>query len=78
MAAAGSSTVLGANEQVSLGVIGLSRGRSLCEAFAAQDDARLAYVCDADRHRLESVKERFHVERAVVDLRKVLAEDPVG
>jgi predicted dehydrogenase len=77
LAVAGSSTVLGANERVNLGVIGLSRGRSLCEAFAAQDDARLAYVCDTDRHRLESVQERFHVDRAVGDLRKILDDDSV-
>ena len=47
--AGASSSALGANDRINLGVIGLSRGQSLCGAFAAQDDARLAYVCDTDR-----------------------------
>ena len=75
--AGSSSTARGANERVNLGVIGLSRGRSLCEAFAAQDDARLAYVCDTDRNRLQSVKERYNVEKAVTDLREILDDKSV-
>ena len=39
--ATASSKALGANERVNLGVVGLSRGRSHCEAFGVQDDARL-------------------------------------
>ena len=73
--ATASSKAFGANERIHLGVIGLSRGRSLCEAFAAQDDARLAYVCDTDRDRLEAVKARLGADKAVVDLRKIL-DDP--
>jgi len=75
--AGSSSTALGANERVNLGVIGLSRGRSLCEAFLAQDDARLAYVCDTDRERLESVRKRYNVQKAVGDLREILDDKSV-
>ena len=70
--AGASSRALGANERINLGVIGLSRGQSLCGAFAAQDDARLAYVCDTDRQRLEKVQKRFNADKAVVDLREIL------
>ncbi len=71
------SKAIGANDRVTLGVIGLSRGRSLCEAFAAQEDARLAYVCDTDRDRLQSTQQRFKVDNAVVDLRKILDDKSV-
>jgi predicted dehydrogenase len=75
LATAVPASALGANERVHLGVIGLSRGRSLCEAFAKQADARLAYVCDTDRQRLESVSSRFGADKAVGDLREIL-DDP--
>ena len=75
--AAASSRAYGANERVNLGVIGLSRGRSLCDAFARQGDARLAYVCDVDRQRLGQAKERFQPDKAVVDLRAILDDKAV-
>ena len=78
LAVAGSSSkALGANERINLGVVGLSRGRSLCDAFAAQDDVRLAYVCDTDRNRLEQVQKRYKVDKAVGDLRKILDDKSV-
>ncbi|MFH1269374.1 MAG: twin-arginine translocation signal domain-containing protein, partial [Planctomycetota bacterium] len=60
-----SSGAAGANERVNLGVIGLSRGRAHCEAFATAEDARVVYVCDTDRQRLESIKGRYNVEKGV-------------
>jgi predicted dehydrogenase len=75
--AGASSGAFGANERVNLGVIGLSRGASLCQAFAAQDDARLAYVCDVDRKRLEEVQKRYNADKAVGDLRKILDDKSI-
>jgi predicted dehydrogenase len=71
------SRAFGANQRINLGVIGLSRGRNLCEAFAAQKDARLAYVCDTDRQRLEAVRKQYNADKAVVDLREILDDKSV-
>ena len=67
----------GANERINLAVIGLSRGKSLCSAFKAQDDANLAYVCDTDAHRLESVKEQYEPDKAVADFRAILDDKAI-
>jgi len=78
LALAGStSKVLGANERVRLGVVGLSRGRALCEAFQSFDDAHLMYLCDIDRHRLDAAQKRFQADHAVTDLRKILDDQSV-
>ncbi|MFH1924379.1 MAG: Gfo/Idh/MocA family oxidoreductase [Planctomycetota bacterium] len=75
--AGASSGAVGANERVNLGVIGLSRGRAHCEAFAAAEDARVVYVCDTDRQRLESIKGRYNVEKGVTDLREILDDKSI-
>ena len=72
-----SSKAYGANERINIGVIGLSRGKSLCSAFKAQDDANLAYVCDTDGRRLESVKEQYKPDKAVADFRAILDDKAV-
>ena len=72
-----SSRAYGANERINIGVVGLSRGKSLCSAFKAQDDANLAYVCDTDGNRLESVKEQFKADKAVADFRAILDDKSV-
>jgi predicted dehydrogenase len=42
-------TVFGANERVTLGIMGVNgRGRALAQAFASLPDARIKYVCDVD------------------------------
>jgi predicted dehydrogenase len=71
------SKVRGANDRIRLGVIGLSRGRGLAEAFSKFDDAHLAYLCDTDRNRLESAQSRFHADHAVTDLRRILDDQSV-
>ncbi|MHB8898709.1 MAG: Gfo/Idh/MocA family protein [Thermoguttaceae bacterium] len=65
-------SVLGANERIRLGVAGLSRGRKLCDAFAAQADAELVYLCETDKTRLEDSQKRFSGAKAVGDFRKIL------
>ena len=71
------SKVLGANERIRLGVIGLSRGRRLCEAFSGFDDVHLAYICDTDRNRLEAAQQRFQADHAVTDMRRILDDNSV-
>ena len=72
-----SSRAYGANERINIGVVGLSRGKSLIAAFKEQDDANLAYVCDTDSNRLESVKERYKPDKAVADFRAILDDKAV-
>ena len=71
------SVAMGANERINLGVIGLSRGASLCAAFAEQDDARLACVCDTDSQRLEKVQKKYSVDKAVGDFRRILDDKSI-
>ena len=75
--ASSASKVWGANERINLGVIGLSRGKSLCAAFKKQPDAHLSYVCDTDRHRLDAAKGQFGADKAVVDFREILDDKSV-
>ena len=43
-----------ANDQVVIGVMGLSRGKGLALGFARQPNVHVKYVCDVDRIRAES------------------------
>lgn len=67
----------GANEKIRIGVVGLSRGRKLCEAFAKQPDAELVYVCDTDKKRLADGQKRFEGTVAVGDFRKILDDKSI-
>ncbi|HQR41660.1 MAG TPA: Gfo/Idh/MocA family oxidoreductase [Gemmatales bacterium] len=46
------SRVLGANETVRLGIMGMSRGKDLAGSFAKVSGAFIATVCDVDQKRL--------------------------
>lgn len=67
----------GANERIRLGVVGLSRGRKLCEAFSKQSDAELVYLCDTDQKRLADGLKRFDTAKAVGDFRKILDDSAI-
>ena len=70
------SPVLGANDQVVVGLIGCGgRGTRLGERFASQESCRVEYVCDPDSQRVNRAKEVSGAKYAVADLRYVL-EDP--
>jgi predicted dehydrogenase len=63
-----------ANDEIVIGVIGMSRGRVLAREFG-QHGARIAYVCDVDESRLSRAQKESGAEHAVTDLRRVL-DDP--
>ena len=63
---------LGANDKIRLGVVGLSRGRRLCDAFVKQPDAEIVYLCDTDQKRLADVQNRIKADETVADFRKIL------
>jgi len=65
----------GANEQFVVGMIGSSgRGLDVGKAMK-QVGARIAYVCDPDRNRLQRAKDVLGADQAVTDLRRIL-DDP--
>ena len=68
------------NEEIAVGVMGLSRGRALAAAFAIEAGVRVKYVCDVDSQRAESTakllaKDNQPTPVAITDFRK-MHEDP--
>lgn len=45
---------VGANDKIVVGVMGLSRGRSLAVGFAKMPNVEVKYVCDVDSRRVEA------------------------
>ncbi|MEW4530696.1 Gfo/Idh/MocA family oxidoreductase [Maioricimonas sp. JC845] len=69
-----------APETVTIGVMGLSRGLSLCKTFGTQPGVRLKYVCDVDEKRALSGKKAVEAAtdqtpEAITDFRQIL-DDP--
>ena len=73
---AGGINAAGANERLTVGVIGCGgQGTGLAGAFAGVAD--IAYVCDPDESRRRQAQERVHAMQAVADLRRVLDDKAV-
>lgn len=54
-----SAQVLGANERIRLGFVGVAnRGGQLVSAFSEHDDMQIVALCDVDRQTLESAKQK--------------------
>jgi predicted dehydrogenase len=72
----GGINAAGANERLTVGVIGCGgRGAGLADAFAAIAD--VAYVCDPDESRRGRAREKVGAKQAVTDLRRVLDDQSV-
>ena len=57
--AARASRILGANDRVRLGFIGVAnRGGQLIDAFKTHDDAEIVALCDVDKRSLSSAKQK--------------------
>jgi predicted dehydrogenase len=66
----------GANERVTVGIIGCGgRGAGLAEEFAGLAD--VAYVCDPDESRRGQTQEKVRAQHAVADLRHILDDKSV-
>jgi predicted dehydrogenase len=88
-AALGAATTAGlahgaasANDKITVGVMGLSRGSALAAAVASLPNAEVAYLCDVDSRRLETIAKSIGVKQArqpkgVGDFRKILDEPAV-
>ncbi len=67
---------------VTVGVMGLSRGMSLCNTFSAQKAVRLKYICDVDTDRLAKARNTLETARQiepepVADFRRILDDKEV-
>ncbi len=70
------------SEQVVVGVMGLSRGRSLAKSFARQPNVQVRYVCDVDQARIaacqaELAKVGHQSVQGVSDFRRILDDAQV-
>ena len=71
-----------ANSKVVLGVMGLSRGRSLAVNFARRPGVEIKYVCDVDSNRAGTAAELVNgavqkKPQAITDFRKILDDKSV-
>jgi predicted dehydrogenase len=76
-------SVLGANERVTLGIMGVNgRGRALAQGFAALADAQIKYVCDVDSRVIPKVagliaSKQGKAPQAIGDFRRILDDKGV-
>jgi len=71
-----------ANNDVVVGVMGLSRGRVLSDSFAKQPGVQVKYVCDVDSNRVESCVKLVagavgKSPKGVTDFRRILDDKSV-
>jgi len=65
-----------ANENLVIGVMGCSRGLTVCKDFL-QKGTRVAYVCDPDEERRNRAKDITNAGKAVADFREILDDAAV-
>jgi predicted dehydrogenase len=82
-AAAVPNSAFGANERVTLGMMGVNgRGRALAQAFAGIADAQIKYVCDVDSRVIPKVADLVASKQgkapaAIGDFRRILDDKGV-
>src|SRR6185369_859455 len=69
-------------KRIVVGIMGLSRGKSLTNTFASQPNVEVRYVCDTDKNRAESgiavvEKAGGKAPQAIGDFRKILDDKEV-
>jgi predicted dehydrogenase len=78
--AASTSQAAAPSDKIVIGVMGLSRGRSLSTSFAKRPNVEIKYVCDVDSQRAESCADLImgavnKKPQAIGDFRRIL-DDP--
>ncbi len=69
-------------DKIVVGVMGLSRGSALAQAFASVPNVEVRYICDADSKRMEAFRTSFapkqaYEVKAVTDFRRILDDSEV-
>ena len=72
----GTLKAAGANERITVGVVGMSRGRMVARELA-NNGAKIAYVCDVDDARVRRAQNESKADHAVTDFRKILDDKSV-
>lgn len=76
--AVSASKVLGANERIRIGMIGLGgRGMGSAKWFAKIPNVEIAWLCDADTKAIDRAKKAYPEAKTSQDMRKVLEDDSV-
>ena len=71
-----SLSAAGANERVTIGIAGCSRGR-LVGRELAKHNAKIAYVCDPDENRMNEARQELGAEHGVADMRRIFDDKSV-
>ncbi|MEM0896324.1 MAG: Gfo/Idh/MocA family oxidoreductase [Verrucomicrobiota bacterium] len=67
------SRVLGANNTIRVGLIGLGgRGRQSAKWFSEEPDTAITWLCDVEQTRIDEMKEKFPEASTTTDLRKLI------
>ena len=75
---AASTRAAGANERVTVGVIGCgTMGRNHAQAMASMSEVQLAYMCDPDDRRLHQTAKEAKAVKIAKDLRTILDDNSV-
>lgn len=83
MAVVRNTKVIGANERITVGVMGIGgRGTALAGMFASRKDVALKYLCDVDSRRFASVRKAVeesqgHAVEFIPDFRRMLDDQDV-
>jgi predicted dehydrogenase len=78
-----SPSVFGANDRVTLGIMGVNgRGRALAQGFAGLSDAQIKYVCDVDSRVMPKIvdlvaSKQGKTPEAIGDFRRILDDKGV-
>ncbi len=75
LSAASASSVIGANERIRIGMIGLGgRGSGSASWFSKIEGVEIAYLCDADQKMVDRAKKKYPRAKTTQDLRDVIED----
>lgn len=76
--AASTSKVLGANDRIRIGMIGLGgRGSGSASWFNGIDGVEIAYLCDADQKMVDRAKQKYPEAKSTLNLRDVIEDKDI-
>lgn len=76
--AVSAANILGANDRIRLGMIGLGgRGMGSASWFSKIDGVEVAYLCDVDQKRVDRGKEDYPQAKTTLDLREVIEDKDI-
>lgn len=78
ISAASASKVLGANDRIRIGMIGMGgRGSGSASWFSNIDGVEIAYLCDADQKMVDRAKQKYPKAKTTLDMRDVIEDKDI-